>query len=182
MARMVLVRHAEPDASWGEHPDPGLSPVGAGQADATVGRLAEFDAASVVTSPLRRARETAAPLEAHRGVTARVEPHLGEIVTPPGLAGPRPEWLRAVLGGPWAEVDADVHRWRAALLETVRATSGTVIAFTHFVAINVVVGAATGDDRVWVCSPGHASITVIDIDGRDLTVASLGDQTLSQVQ
>lgn len=182
MARMVLVRHAEPDASWGEHPDPGLSLTGAAQAETTVGRLAEFNGASVVTSPLRRARDTAALLEAHRGVTAGVEPHLGEIVTPSGLTGPRPEWLRAVLGGHWADVDSDVHRWRAELLETVRATTGTLIAFTHFVAINVVVGAATGDDRVWVCSPGHASITVINIDGRDLTVASLGDQTLSRVQ
>ncbi|HSO94614.1 MAG TPA: histidine phosphatase family protein [Acidimicrobiia bacterium] len=182
MARMVLVRHAEPDASWGEHPDPGLSRAGSGQAEATVGRLAAFEFASVVTSPLRRARETAAPLETHRGVTARIEPQLGEIVTPPGVAASRPEWLRAVLGGHWAEVDPDVHRWRAAVLETVRATTGTVIAFTHFVAINVVVGAATRDDRVWVCSPGHASITVIDVDGSDLTVAALGDQTLSRVQ
>jgi broad specificity phosphatase PhoE len=54
--------------------------------------------------------------------------------------------------------------------------------FTHFVAINVLVGAATGDDRVWSCSPAHASVTVIDVDGRDLTVISLGDQSESRVR
>jgi broad specificity phosphatase PhoE len=182
MARLVLVRHAEPDASWGEHPDPGLSELGARQAEETAARLTEFGTASIITSPLLRARETAAPLERQVGVTARVETRVGEIATPLGLATPRADWLRGVLGGRWADVEPGTHQWRAELLEAVRAIRETTIAFTHFVAINVVVGAANEDDRVWTCSPAHASVTVVDVHGADLTVIRLGDQSASRVR
>jgi broad specificity phosphatase PhoE len=182
MARLVLVRHAEPDASWGEQPDPGLSALGNRQAEAVADRLAGRGAAPIVTSPLLRARQTAAPLERQVGVSARVDAGFGEIATPPGLSTSRVDWLRAVLAGRWSEAEPSARQWRAELLETVRATSDTTIVFTHFVAINVLVGAATGDDRVWSYSPAHASVTVIDVDGGDLTVISLGDQSESRVR
>ena len=182
MARLVLVRHAEPDASWGEHPDPGLSALGVRQAEETAKRLTSLGPTSIVTSPLLRARQTAAPLEYQVGVAARIDAHWGEIGTPPGLATPRVDWLRGVLSGRWADVEPDTRQWRAELLATARGTSETTIAFTHFVAINVVVGAATADDRVWTCSPAHASVTVVDVDGTDLTVITLGDQSASRVR
>jgi hypothetical protein len=79
-------------------------------------------------------------------------------------------------------VEPGTQQWRAELLEAVGATRETTIAFTHFVAINVVVGAANDDDRVWSCSPAHASVTVVDVDGADLRVISLGDQSASRVR
>jgi broad specificity phosphatase PhoE len=182
MARLVLVRHAEPDSSWGEHPDPGLSALGARQAEEVAGGLAGFGRAAIVTSPLLRARETAAPLEHHLGVGARVDARFGEIATPPRLSTPRVDWLRGVLAHGWPDVDASTRAWRAELLEAVRATSDTTIAFTHFVAINAVVGAATGDDRVWSCSPAHASVTVVDVDADDLTVITVGNQAETRVR
>jgi len=77
MARLVLVRHAEPDASWGEHPDPGLSALGVRQAEETAKRLTSLGPTSIVTSPLLRARQTAAPLEHQVGVAARIDAHWG---------------------------------------------------------------------------------------------------------
>jgi broad specificity phosphatase PhoE len=182
MARLVLVRHAEPDSSWGQHPDPGLSALGVRQAEEAARGLAGFGRAPIVTSPLLRARQTAAPLERHVGLGARVEARFGEIVTPPGLSIPRVDWLRGILAARWSEADASTRAWRAELLEAVRATSDTTIAFTHFVAINVIVGAAIGDDRVWSCSPAHASVTVVDVDGDDLTVNTLGNQSETRVR
>jgi broad specificity phosphatase PhoE len=182
MARLVLVRHAEPDSSWGEHPDPSLSALGVRQAEEAARGLADFGRAAIVTSPLRRARETAALLERRVGVEAGVDARFGEIATPPGLSIPRVDWLRRVLAGRWADADAGTRAWRAELLQAVRATSGTRVAFTHFVAINVVVGAARGDDPVWSCSPAHASMTVIDVDGADLTVITLGHQSEARVR
>jgi broad specificity phosphatase PhoE len=182
MARLVLVRHAEPDSSWGEHPDPGLSALGVRQAEEAARRLADFGRATIVTSPLLRARETAALLERHVGVEAGVDARFGEIATPPGLSIPRVDWLRGVLAGRWADADAATRAWRAELLEAVRATRDTRVAFTHFVAINVVVGAARADDRVWSCSPAHASVTVVDVVGGDLTVITLGHQSEARVR
>ena len=55
------------------------------------------------------------------------------------------------------------------------------VVATHFVAINVAVGAATGDDRVWCCSPAHASVTELMLDDGSLTLVTLGAETASQV-
>jgi broad specificity phosphatase PhoE len=106
---------------------------------------------------------------------------VGEIPTPSGLSGPRVDWLRGVLAGRWPDVEPAARQWRTELLDTVRAIDQLTIVFTHFVAINVIVGAATGDDRVWSCSPAHASVTEIDIDGTDLTLVNLGDQSRSRI-
>ena len=182
MARLVLVRHAEPDASWGEHPDPGLSALGVRQAEEPARSLAGLGRVDIVTSPLLRARQTAAPLERRVGLTARVDARFGEIATPRGLSIPRVDWLREVLAGRWADVDASTRAWRAELLEAVRATRDPTVVFTHFVAINVVVGVATGNDGVWAFSPAHASVTVVDVARADLSVITLGNQAETRVR
>ena len=51
------------------------------------------------------------------------------------------------------------------------------VVFTHFVAINTVVGAATGTDRVISFSPAHASVTEVEVEPDTLTVVSLGAAT-----
>lgn len=181
MARLMLVRHAEPTASWGTHPDPGLSADGHHQADEVASVLAHRGPAAIATSPLRRAHETAAPLAARWTVTARVEPEVGEIPTPPALATSRTDWLRGVLAGCWADVEADARRWRAGLLRALQAIDEPTVVFTHFVAINAAVGAATGDDRVRSCSPDYASITELDADVEKLTLVALGAQSASRI-
>jgi broad specificity phosphatase PhoE len=181
MARLVLVRHAEPAASWGDHLDPGLSAVGERQAEEVARRLERRGPVPIVSSPLLRARETAAPLERRWAAEATVLAAVGEIPTPRSLSQPRVDWLRAVLAGRWSEVEDAARRWRAELLDTLRAVDDPTVVFTHFVAINVVVGVATGDDRVWSCSPAHASVTDIEVDGTTLEVVSLGDQSASRI-
>ena len=62
MPRLHLVRHGRATGGWDVDPDPGLDPLGVEQADRLVERLAPLGPLPVVTSPLRRCRETAAPL------------------------------------------------------------------------------------------------------------------------
>src|SRR5712692_7402291 len=181
MARLVLIRHAEPTASWGDHLDPGLSVTGCEQADAVAASVASRGPVPIVTSPLLRARETAAPLARRWGVEPRRRAAVGEIPTPSGLSTPRVDWLRGVLAGRWPDIDPAARQWRAELLDAVRAIDELTIVFTHFVAINVVVGAATGDERVWSCSPGDASVTEIDVDRTALALVNLGEQARSRI-
>ncbi len=121
MARLVLVRHAEPTASWGDHLDPGLSVLGREQADAVAASLASRGPVPIVTSPLLRAQETAAPLPRRWGIEPRRWAAVGEIPTPSGLARPRVDWLREVLAGHWPDVEPAARQWRAELLDAVRA-------------------------------------------------------------
>jgi broad specificity phosphatase PhoE len=176
MTRLWLVRHAEPAAAWSDHDDPGLSAHGARQADELATRLSDPSVrcpAAVVSSPLSRARETAAPLGARLGQPVRVEPRVGEVPTPQGATATRTAWLRDVLARRWPDLDGGMRAWREQLLDALVEAGDAVVA-THFVAINVAVGAACGDDRVQCCSPAHTSVTALAVDGPRLSIVRLG--------
>jgi len=161
VSRLYLVRHGHAAASWDDDLDPGLDDVGRSQAQ----RLAEAlpGALPIVVSPLRRARETALPLERHFGVSARVDGRVGEIATPDGigLAG-RGTWLRDLMGRRWSDLGNELQLWRQAVLDALAELAGDTVVVTHYIAINVAVGASTGDDRVVHLQPANASVTVID--------------------
>jgi broad specificity phosphatase PhoE len=174
---VVLVRHGRAASGWDGDLDPGLAPDGAAQADHFAGRLGALAPVDLVSSPLRRARETAAPLERAWSVTARVEPAIGEIVAPAGHAGleARGAWLREAMAGTWSDLGDEHHQWRSALIEALRAVETDTILFSHFIAVNVAVGAATGDDRVVCFAPGYCSATVLQVTGTGLDLLHLGD-------
>jgi broad specificity phosphatase PhoE len=175
---IYLVRHAEPAALWGAHPDPGLSDLGQSQAQAAAQHLALLGARSLVTSPLTRCRETALALEATLGIQAVVNRAVAEIPVPAEVSDHR-TWLMAVMNGHWsdAHVGAALVTWRqgvaAALLELAEDT----IIFSHFVAINAAVSVAMGSDKVTVFKPGHASITVLEAVDGALRLVELGQES-----
>jgi broad specificity phosphatase PhoE len=177
---IYLIRHGEPAASWGEHPDPGLSALGAQQAAVASQMLAEAGAMRAATSPLARCRETAAAFERQIETHARIEPGVGEVVTPAGVTN-RTEWLQGVLAGTWEQAGEELQRWRQSVMATVeRIPEGTAV-FSHFVAINAVVSLLTGEDRCVVFRPGHCSITRIARQGGKLALVELGSEKATQV-
>lgn len=176
MARLVLVRHGRPAAVFGDHPDPGLAPEGRDQARAMAEAVAPLGPLPIVTSSLRRTRETAAALEERWGLEARVEPAVAEIPSPGGDPAARVSWLRGVLSGRWADLDPALRRWRDELVAWLVARPGDGVVVTHFVAINVAVGAATGDDAVVGFRPGHCSRTVVEVVGGALRLVERGHE------
>jgi broad specificity phosphatase PhoE len=176
VTRLVLVRHGRPDGTWGRDPDPGLDAVGHEQARAAADVLAPLGPLPVVVSPLRRTRETAAPLLRRWSVEPVVEPGVGELTAP---VDPEPDhaiWLRTLMAGTGAEHAAVMDPFRARVLGAIRAFRTDTVVVTHFLAINAVVGAATGDDRVVCFTPTHCSCTVVDLDNwGGLRVVELGD-------
>ena len=75
MTELLLLRHALPLSG---HADPGLSDVGRAQAERVAEWLKGSRIDALVTSPVRRARETAAPIEQSLGLTAEVVHDLRE--------------------------------------------------------------------------------------------------------
>lgn len=133
---------------------------------------------SVWSSPMRRCLETAAPYAARCGRTALIEPRVSEVATPAGVVDRR-AWLAANFAWrpgaaprTWPELDPALHRWREEVLAAAQAMEGAV--FTHFIAINVLVGAAMGRNETIVCKPAHASITELICDGGALSLVRLG--------
>lgn len=173
MARLTLIRHGKAAAGWGDDPDPGLDDVGAAQAASLVGLVA--GPAPLIVSPLRRTRETAAPLAAAWATEPVIEPGVGEIVAPDPDLDARSAWLRTALSSTYAVVGADYEAWRDQVLDTLRALPDGAVVVTHFVAINAAVGAAWGDDRLVCFTPDNCSCTVIDVDAAGhFTVVELG--------
>lgn len=178
MARVHLVRHARPAAGWDADPDPGLDERGRRQAEAVADRLVgELTPRPVVSSPLRRTQETAAPLADRWGSVAAIERAVTEIPSPTEDLVERRAWLDGVLAGRWDRQDEPVERWRAGVVEAVRAMAVDTVVVTHFVAVNAVVAAALGRPDVCTFLPGHASVTVVDVDaGGALEVVALGSE------
>jgi broad specificity phosphatase PhoE len=188
MARLYLIRHGKPLAVWGgADEDPGLDETGRAQVVAAAGRLMALPAAQrpgrVVSSPLRRCRETAEPLALALGVPVEIDPAIGEIPTPAGLvASERPAWLRAAFTRTWSEIDGDIdyQAWRRDVVSAVGRYEGAAV-FSHFVAINAAVSALTGQDQVIAFRPDHASITTLQVGEAGLQLVSLGAQAATGV-
>ena len=176
MTRLVLVRHGRPDGRWGRDPDPGLDAVGREEAEAVAELLAPLGPLPVVVSPLRRTRETAAPLLARWTVEPVIEPAVGELAAPVDARPDHATWLRTLMAGRGAEHAGVMDPFRARVLGAIRALRADSVVVTHFLAINAVVGAATDDDRVVCFVPAHCSRTVVDLDDTGgLRLVELGD-------
>jgi broad specificity phosphatase PhoE len=180
MATVRLVRHGRATGGWDADPDPGLDDVGRAQADALADALAPLGAGAppmLVTSPMRRCRETAAVLAARWAVDPVVEPLVTEIPSPDGVPfGQRVPWLREAMTGTWRELGPRYSAYRDAVAAYVAGLREHTVVVSHFIAINAVIGACTGDDRLVIRSLDNTSVTVVEVTGADggMTLVSGG--------
>lgn len=188
MSRVYVIRHGRPASTWGgQDEDPGLDAEGRAQAEAVAQEILALPETErprrVVSSPLRRCRETAQPLADALGVEILIDPRVGEIPTPAALSmAERPEWLRQAFSGRWDEVvgDLDYVAWAQGLASALAEHAGAAV-FSHFVALNAAVSMATGDPKVAVFRPDHCALTVFDVEGGRLILARKGREAQSQV-
>ena len=167
MAIVRLVRHGHAAAGWDTDPDPVLDDVGRAQARTVGEALRQADAAEVLTSPMRRCRETSGFYTEPIGVDVIVDPAVTEIPAPLDveMAG-RADWLRRVMLGTWSELDDRYADYRDVIVERIRSCEVDAIVFSHFVAINAVIGAAVHDDRLVIARLDNCSVTTVEvIDG-----------------
>jgi broad specificity phosphatase PhoE len=182
MARIYLIRHGKAATTWDDRdPDPGLDDVGRAQAAARAAEFAGREPLPLVTSPLRRTRETAASLERQWNTIARVDPRVGEIPSPSGAGAQRTEWLKRVLEHRWSGLGQPLQRWRNQVLEALLEITRDTVVVSHFVAINVAVGCALGDDRVTCFRPDNCSCTVLDIQRNRLQLVELGAEGAGRI-
>ncbi|MBS0420671.1 MAG: histidine phosphatase family protein [Proteobacteria bacterium] len=187
MPTLYVVRHGHVHPSPSDPEDPELSARGHSQAASVAqelhGRLPSK--LPIVTSPMRRCRETAAPLCAMWGVEPLVEPRVAEVPGPPPELLPRAEWIRQSLLVEWPEFielgqslvngyDSMLTHWRAGVLEAVLACPHDAVIFSHFVPLNVLTGQATGSNRVACFLPDHTSVTVFETSGQGIRLLERG--------
>ncbi|MBT4487697.1 MAG: histidine phosphatase family protein [Rhodospirillaceae bacterium] len=181
MAKLYLIRHGQDTGSGGADPDPGLNENGHSQAAEMAARMASLGPLPMIVSPLRRTRETAAPLEAAWNTTATVVDAVREIPSPTERTVVRRDWLRQIMAGTWDQVEPSLYPWRQGVIDTLLALAKDTVVVSHFVAINAAVGAAENDERLRLFRPNNCSITVMENDGGELSVVDLGEALETEV-
>jgi len=180
VTRVHLVRHGRAAAGWDVDPDPPLDDVGRQQAINVARDFTQRPVMNVVSSPLLRCQQTAFPLSSAWQVGVAIEPRVAEIPSPEGFdLSNRVDWLRDAMSGTWtriAEMSGDRYRtYKESVVHTVSSMKADTVVFSHFVAINIVIGAALKDDRVVIAHLDNCSVTTVDVapDGT-LTIVEMG--------
>ena len=177
MSRLYLVRHGRASAGWDTDTDPGLDEIGRRQANDVAARLAPLGPLPIVTSPLRRCRETAAPLGRAWKVEPGVEAAVAEIPSPEGVEmADRIDWLRVAMLGSWRDLAPRYVAFRDQVVQLLVSRPADSVVFSHFVAINAAIGAALGDDRLVVRSLDNCSVTIVDIVDGSLQLVESGHE------
>ncbi|MFZ2871891.1 histidine phosphatase family protein [Zavarzinia sp.] len=172
----ILVRHGQQSAGFHVDADPGLDATGHAQAAAMAEMLGPDDGRLLVTSPLRRARETVAAVESRWGRTAIVEPRMAEVPTPGMSLEERGHWLEAFLRGDWSGQPAHLLAWRDGIAGFLAGLDRPAVIVSHFVVVNAVIGLATGDGRVTPSMPDHCSINRFEVRDGALHLIEKGAQ------
>ena len=168
-ARLFLVRHGQStfnaQARLQGQADPPLSDAGRAEAKLLKPALARFDEARVVTSDLKRARETA-ELLGYPG--ARLDARFREIDVGAWAgrplddfpAGAEPAWrggpLKAPDGESWETFQARV----GAAADELIAAGGAWLVVCHGGVVRAALSHVTGADAQRVAGPANASVTV----------------------
>jgi broad specificity phosphatase PhoE len=181
MPKLYLVRHGEAASGYAQSADPGLSPKGREQAEALARQLVSWRPITIWSSPLLRAQQTAHPLAVSWSRKPVLKPRVSEIPAPDGdnLAG-RGVWLQTFMTSNWRDAPAELQAWRRDVIGALSAITEDTIVFTHFVAINVAAGAATGQDKVTCFMPDNASLWSLEAVGGKLLLSAMGAQITPQ--
>ena len=181
MSKIYLVRHGKAAKGWGMDSDPGLDELGHSQARATAEELAPLGPLDIISSPMARARETARPLAEIWGLTPRIETQVTEIPSPDDSTN-RIGWLESVMAAKWPNLQPQLQSWRSGVIEALCSLSLDTVVFTHFIAINVAVGQANGDDRVVNFLPDNGSVTIIEANESILNVIQQGLEAKTEIR
>lgn len=170
--QLLLIRHALPHRTkQGQGSDPDLSAEGMEQAQRLPEALQRYPLARLVSSPQRRAVQTAQPLAAARDLPVDIDDRLAEYdrdmaayVPVELLRSERPEdWARMADGHLPGGVDEDAFRARigAAVTDIVAGAEheDTVAVFSHGGVINVLLHEILGTRRLLSFPIDYVSVT-----------------------
>ena len=165
--RIALVRHGRASAGWDTALDPALDKLGRSQAAEVAQKLVSIFGETeieIISSPLMRCQQTAKPFAKLVSADVRICSEVAEIPSPVGIEmSDRVDWLRKVMQGNWADLGANYLEFREAIIRFVEKIEQNTVIFSHFIAINAIVGSIIKDDRLVIHKLDNCSITVLEI-------------------
>ena len=179
--QIALVRHGRASAGWDTAVDPGLDDLGQKQASEVSKKLDLIFAGQqvqIVSSPLLRCQQTAKPFAEIRALAVQICAEVAEIPSPSGVEmSGRVDWLRVAMQGTWADLGGEYVEFRDSVAEFVQSLETSTVVYSHFIAINAIIGSLIGDDRLVIRSLDNCSITLLDRDSAgNLRIAQTGHE------
>lgn len=188
---LLLVRHGLPNRSGAtdaDRADPGLSPRGLAEADAVAAWLVDEGVHALYSSPLLRARETAAPIARSLGLTVEIEDDIAEwdrdadaYIHIEELQRTNDPIWQAMASGDLEALGIDpVHFRRRVVtaLDGIAAAhpSQTVAVACHGGVINAYSAAVAGLDRILWFSPDYGGVSRIRVSRKGVrSIVSLNE-------
>ncbi len=193
---LIFVRHAEPvridaTASGGRPVDPPLTPRGVAQAESLADWLAHERIDAVLSSPQRRARETAAPIARAHDIEVEIADGIVEYdvqadhyIPVEELKAKRDARWFAMIEGRWTDFGGDspddfCDRVTRSVEEIIGRFAGQrVVAVCHGGVINVALASILGIDHLLWFDPHYTSVSRV-VASRDgvRSVASLNERS-----
>ena len=190
---LIIVRHGRPVRIEGVDgiADPELAPIGLEQAKAVADYLEQTEIDLVVSSPLLRAQQTAAPLIERLGLEAVIVPDLAEIDRDSDTYVPMEE-VKAKGGEEWkaivndpdsmhgdVDIDAFAKRVHAAFEKIIVENSGrTVVVFCHAMVTMCFLKEMLGYDDKYGIRIDYASITRVQASRNGARSIRSANQTM----
>ncbi len=87
-----------------------------------------------------------------------------------------------IMAGTWRNEGKDLIHWRDGVTAFLSSLKQDTAVFSHFIAINVSVGAAIGRDDVVCFSPANCSITIMETTPGGLRLIEKGAEASTVVR
>lgn len=172
------MRHGLPERglTGPDRADPWLSERGHAEARALADFLADETFDAIYSSPRRRAMQTVAPLAEDRGMEvipldglAEFDKHSDEYLFFDDLQKAGDPRYKACLRGDLTAWNTDYPTFKAEVMEavthiTTKHVGERVLVSSHGGALNTMLGAVLGLDRMWFFYPKHTGICRVAVD------------------
>lgn len=175
---IILIRHGEASASWGDDPDPGLSQLGMNQAADLIknNELLFLDGYHFISSPKSRAQMTAAPLAKKYNKDIEINAVFSEIPSNGIDAKNKKDWLTKIIKMDLIDLPHEVNDWREKLIKKILTIKKDTIIFSHFMVINALISELTNNQNLLCFYPDYTSITKIIINNNKVEEFYVGGE------
>ncbi len=174
---VYIIRHGEASKSWEQDPDPGLNERGKSQSEKVAQKMVDelFEKEfKVISSPLKRAQQTAIPLKKEFGSEIEIDEAFGEIPSPGVPLIRRKTWLRSMFNKNVSDFDKAQKDWRNDIINAISKLQENTVIFSHFTVINCVAGWLENKPLLVSFYPDNCSITKIELNENGIDLVTKG--------
>ena len=184
MPKIYFIRHGQAAATWDQDEDPPLSPLGQQQAEqvslSLLNTIPNLDEIQIISSPIKRAFQTAQPFVQACQKPLSIEKAVSEIPSAIENVSERMPWLLSIMQDRWQNLGHGLLSWRQQCLDYLSSLEKDSVIFSHYIAINVAIGHCQKTDEVICYRPDNTSIHIFE-NKPHLQIISLGKQAITKI-